>query len=473
MRKTKIICTLGPACSDRNTVEAMVQAGMDVARINFSHGNHETHLKQMQIVREIAADLNRPIAILQDLQGPKIRVGEMVEDADLQPGEQTVITMEDLVGTAARFSSTYKDLAKDVSEGDFILINDGLIKLQVDDITEHEIHATVIHGGALKSHKGINLSPSSISSPPLTEKDIEDLKVGLAQSVDYVALSFVRRAADLNRLREVMTEAAQAHVISKVERHDALDDIENIVAASDVVMVARGDLGVEIPLEQVPLIQKSLIQSCHRHLKPAIVATQMLESMIRNPQPTRAEVSDIANAILDGADAIMLSGETAIGRYPVEAVQTMARIAETVEVSLASFNDYIDGNTAEHHIPSAVSHAACRLAENIKAKAIICFTQSGFTARILSKYRPPMPIIAVTPIESVQRRLTLYWNVKPLLLQEVTNTDEMIVKAEQTAVAHGLVREGDTVAITAGLPLATTGATNLIKAHQIGEPVVL
>jgi pyruvate kinase len=264
----------------------------------------------------------------------------------------------------------------------------------------------------------------------------------------------------------------KVHVIAKVERHEALDELEGIVAAADVIMVARGDLGVEIPLEQVPLIQKRLIQTCHENLKPAIVATQMLESMIQNPQPTRAEVSDIANAIWDGADAIMLSGETAIGRYPVEAVRTMARIAQTVEAGLASFPHYIDGGLKEYHIPSAVGHAACQLADNLKARAIICFTQNGFTARILSKYRQPIPIVAVTTTESVQRRLALYWGVQSLLLQEVSNTDEMIARVEQASVERGLVNAGDMVVITAGLPLAITGITNLIKAHRIGEPVL-
>lgn len=474
MRKTKIVCTLGPACSDRDTIKAMVEAGMDVARLNFSHEDSEAHLKRIHLIREVSSELNRPIAILQDLQGPKIRVGEMVDDVVLQTGEKTAIATEDIIGTAARFSSTYQGLAGDVKEGDPILINDGLIKLRVDRIADNDIHATVIHGGSLKSHKGINLSHSSISTPTLTEKDIQDLKLGLAQEVDYVALSFVREAGELKRLRDVMAgQDTKVHVIAKVERHEALDDLEGIVAAADVIMVARGDLGVEIPLEQVPLIQKRLIQTCHKHLKSAIVATQMLESMIQNPQPTRAEVSDIANAIWDGADAIMLSGETAIGRYPVEAVKTMAGIAQTVEeAGLASFPHYIDGAVKEHHIPSAVGHAACQLADNLKARAIICFTQNGFTARILSKYRQSIPIIAVTTTESVQRRLALYWGVQSLLLQEVFNTDEMIARVEQAAVERGLVSAGDMVVITAGLPLAITGITNLIKAHRVGQPVL-
>ncbi|MES1021910.1 pyruvate kinase [Gloeocapsa sp. BRSZ] len=469
MRKTKIVCTLGPACSDYDTIKAMVEAGMDVARLNFSHEDHETHLKRIQLVRQVAAELNRPIALLQDLQGPKIRVGEMVDGVVLQIGDETVITMQDVQGTATRFTSTYKNLINDVKVGDPILINDGLIEIQADKVDDTNIYGTVIHGGELKSHKGINLSQSSVSTPAVTEKDIQDLQLGLDQAVDYIALSFVREAADIQRLKDVMATENSAHIVAKVERHEALDDLDGIVAAFDVIMVARGDLGVEVPLEKVPLIQKSLIQKCHHHLKPAITATQMLESMMQNPRPTRAEVSDIANAILDGTDALMLSGETAIGRYPVAAVKTMAQIAETVEAELTSLPHFIDGGVIEHHIPNAVGHAACQLAENLKAKAIICFTQNGFTARILSKYRQSIPIIAVTPSEAVQRRLSLYWGVKSLRLQEVDNTDEMISQVEKVAVEHGFVNMGDMVVITAGLPLAITGVTNLIKAHKVGE----
>ncbi|MBO3461579.1 pyruvate kinase [Aetokthonos hydrillicola Thurmond2011] len=470
MRKTKIVCTLGPACSDRDTIKAMVKAGMDVARLNFSHEDSEAHLKRIHLIREISSELNRPIAILQDLQGPKIRVGEMVDDVVLQTGDQIVITMEDVVGTATRFSSTYKGLARDVKEGDPLFINDGLIEIQVNHIDNNEIHGTVIHGGSLKSHKGINLSQSSVSTPTLTEKDIQDLKWGLAKGVDYVALSFVEEASDIKRLTDMIANReTNVHVIAKVERHEALDNLEGIVIASDIIMVARGDLGVEIPLEQVPGIQKHLIQICHKHLKLVITATQMLESMIHNPRPTRAEVSDIANAILDGTDALMLSGETAIGRYPVKAVETMARIADTVEASLPSLLNYIDGGADEYHVASAVGYAACQLAQHLKARVIICFTQNGFTAQVLSKYRQPIPIIAVTPKESVQRRLALYWGVQSLLLQEVASTDEMIAIVEQVAVAHKLVSAGDIIVIAAGLPLALKGITNLIKVHQVGQ----
>ncbi|MBD1808408.1 pyruvate kinase [Microcoleus sp. FACHB-SPT15] len=473
MRKTKIICTLGPASSDFDTIKAMVEAGMDVARLNFSHGDRATHLDYIRIVRDVSQELNRPIAILQDLQGPKIRVGEMEAGVVLTPGEQTVITMDDVVGTAGRFSSTYKGLARDVNVDDPILINDGLLKLRVDQVSGSDIHCSVVYGGPLKSHKGINLSLSSISTPALTDKDKEDLEFGLSQDVDYIALSFVREAADLEQVRELVKGSGKrTHVIAKVERHEAVEAMESVVDASDAVMVARGDLGVEMLLEQVPAIQKSLIDTCRSHLKPVITATQMLESMIQNPRPTRAEVSDVANAILEGTDAVMLSGETSVGRYPVEAVRTMARIAETTEARLKTSPLYIDG-FKEHAISNSVAHAACQLAQNLKAKAIVCFTENGFSTRILSKYRQPIPVIAVTPTESVQRRLVLYWGVQSLQLQEVYSTDAMIVLAEQAAVEHGFVAKGDVVVMIAGLPLAITGVTNLIKAHRIGEQVAV
>ena len=473
MRKTKIVCTLGPASSDYETIKAMVEAGMDVARLNFSHGDHSTHLHYIQTIRQVSQDLGRPIAILQDLQGPKIRVGEMEDGVVLNAEDKIIITIDDVVGTAARFSSTYKGLVRDVNVGDPILINDGLLKLRVEEINGSDIHCQVIYGGSLTSHKGINLSCSSISTPPLTDKDKEDLEFGLSQEVDYVALSFVRQAADLEQVRELVKQAGKpTHVIAKVERHEAVAEMDSIVSAADGVMVARGDLGVEMLLEKVPQIQKSLIQACHHHLKPVITATQMLESMIQNPRPTRAEVSDIANAILDGTDALMLSGETSIGKYPVEAVKTMALIAETTEARLTMSSDYLNG-FEDNTISTAVGHAACQLAQNIKAKSIICFTEYGFSTRVLSKYRQLIPVIAVTPTEMVQRRLLLYWGVTSLQLEEVSNTDTMIVLAEKAALKHGLVEKGDIVVMIAGLPLAITGVTNLIKAHRIGEQLAV
>ncbi|MGB7445347.1 MAG: pyruvate kinase [Coleofasciculaceae cyanobacterium] len=474
MRKTKIVCTLGPASSDYKTIKAMVEAGMDVVRLNFSHGDHSTHLGYIRTIRQISQELNRPIAILQDLQGPKIRVGQMEDGAVLRPGDKTTITMDDVVGTEKRFSSTYKGLAGDVKPGDPILLDDGLMKIRVEEVSGREIHCTVVYGGPLKSNKGINLSLSSISAPAITDKDQTDLQFGLSQNVDYVALSFVREAGDIKKIQEIVKSAGKAtHVIAKVERHEAVEEMEAIVKTADAVMVARGDLGVEMLLEQVPLIQKKLIDTCHNQLKPVITATQMLESMIHNPRPTRAEVSDIANAILDGTDALMLSGETAVGKYPVEAVQTMASIAEATEARLISYPDYLDGLLSKDTISTAVGHAACQLAQNIKAKAIICFTEHGFSTRVLSKYRQPTPVIAVTPTEVVQRRLLLYWGVRSLKLQEVNNTDAMIILAEQAALSHNLVAKGDIVVIIAGLPLAISGVTNLIKAHRIGEEVAV
>lgn len=474
MRKTKIICTLGPASSNRDTIKAMAIAGMDVARLNFSHGTHSTHAANIQTIREISAELDKPIAILVDLQGPKIRVGEMEEGTILHTGDKTVITMQEVVGNAQLFSCTYKGLADDVKEGDTILIDDGLISIQADRVFDKEIHGTVIYGGPLKPHKGINLRLSSISTPALTQKDIEDLNFGLDQDVDYIALSFVREASDIKEVKgAIKRKEKQAHVIAKIERHEALEALDDIVDIADAVMVARGDLGVEVPLERVPSIQKNILETCRAHLKPAIVATQMLESMIHNPRPTRAEVSDIANAILDGTDVLMLSGETAVGKYPVEAVRTMSLIAETAEAQqLNTAPKYVHG-VEEHEVANSVIHAACQLADNLKAKAIICFSESGFTARLLSKYRQAIPTITITTDESVRRRIALYWGMHSLELQEVTNTDEMIALMERVAVEREIIAKGDLIAIVAGLPLPITGVTNLIEVHRVGENYAL
>ncbi|MBO0348790.1 pyruvate kinase [Phormidium pseudopriestleyi FRX01] len=469
MRKTKIICTLGPASCDRNTIKEMVLAGMDVARLNFSHGDYSTHEQNIRTIREVSAELNKPIAIIQDLQGPKIRVGEMEPGVVLHPGDQTIMTMLEVLGNAARFSSTYKGLADDVKEGDSILIDDGLICIQADRIYEKEIYGTVIYGGPVNSHKGINLQYSSISAPAMTPKDIEDLNFGLDQNIDYVALSFVREASDIKEVKGIINSKDKtAHVIAKIERHEALNCLDEIVETADVVMVARGDLGVEIPLERVPTLQKSILQACRIHQKPVIVATQMLESMIHNPRPTRAEVSDIANAIYDGADALMLSGETAVGTYPIQSVKTMSLIAETAEAELISSRQYVTGIEA-YPIGNSVVHAACQLAQNLHAKAILCFTEHGFTARLLSKYRQSIPAIAVTTDEFIQRRIALYWGLQSLQLEEVSNTDEMIVLLEKTVLEQQFVEKGDLVVIIAGLPLPITGVTNLIKVHRIGE----
>lgn len=469
MRKTKIICTLGPATSSYATIKALAEAGMDIARLNFSHGTYETHQSNIATIRKISTEIQKPIAILQDLQGPKIRTGEMADGVVLVSGEKTIITMEDVQGTAERFSSTYKGLAKDVQEGEPILINDGLLRIRVDKVFGNEIYGTVIYGGVLTSHKGINLSESSISAPALTDKDLQDLDFGLSQDVDYVALSFVCELSDVKQVKDaVKRKGKSTMVVAKMERHEAVDNMESIVAASDAVMVARGDLGVEIPLEKVPEVQKSIIQCCQKYMKPVITATQMLESMITNPRPTRAEVSDVANAILDGTDAIMLSGETAVGKFAIEAVQTMARIAETTEPRLISRKDYINQGSKSQDIPNSVGHAACRLAEDLHAEAIICFTEHGFTARILSKYRQPIPVIAVTLSEAVRRQMAMYWGVRSLKLDEVSSTDEMIALVEQAALASGYVVKGDLVVITAGLPLPISGITNLIKVHKIG-----
>jgi len=451
-------------------IKDMMDAGMDVVRLNFSHGSHKDHSERIKTIREVSEEVDRPIALLQDLQGPKIRTGEMEDGVVLKDGSETVITMEDCTGTAQRFSSTYKDLASDVLEGASIMINDGLLRLSVENIRGDDIHCRVIHGGPLSSHKGINLVGASISAPALTNKDVEDLEFGLSQGLDYVALSFVKEASDIKQVLDAAKRKGKTtQVVAKVERHEAIDALDGIVCASDAVMVARGDLGVEIPLEQVPMIQKQIIRTCSEKIKPVITATQMLESMIQNPVPTRAEVSDVANAILDGTDAIMLSGETAVGKYPVEAVRNMNRIAETVESLINPNKRFFEGHTERSNVPNSVGHASCQLALNLDAQAIVCFTERGNSARILSKYRHPFPVIAVTPDEATQRKMALYWGVQSLRLEEKERFRFMVEDVERAALEKGLINRGDLLVLQAGVPGAITGVTNQIRVHRVGE----
>ncbi len=477
MRATKIVATLGPAVDSYESIVRLIQAGMNVARVNFSHGDHAEHARRIALVRQAAAELDRPVAILQDLAGPKIRTGEHLNDEPvvLKGGQQFILTIEDVPGTSERVSTTYKALPQDVHPQDRILLSDGRIALEVVEKTATDVICRVCNGGVLRPKQGINLPGVNISAPSVTRKDIADLEFGLAQDVDYVAISFVRRASDIEQVKKLIAGSGRnVPVIAKIERPEALAVLNDILDVADGVMVARGDLGVEIPLEQVPLIQKHIIAAANRRAVPVITATQMLETMISAPSPTRAEVSDIANAILDGSDAVMLSGETSIGQYPIEAVQTMAAIAATVETSGKlpphTHTDSLDWVLHEvQTIPQAIGTAVSAITKALAVDAIWVFTQSGQTARQVSHYRPAVPIIALTPYEHVYRRLALLWGVQPLKSDYYEDDREFWQQIIPTVVQSGYARPGDTVVITGGHPFNQHGPTNFLKIMQIEE----
>jgi len=442
---------------------------MDVARLNFSHGTQSEHLTRIKLIRKLSKEAGRPIAILQDLQGPKIRVGEFRNGpVVLKEGNKFTITTRQVKGNQEVASTSYLRHPLDLKRGDHILLNDGCIKLKVTDIKGREVHTRVIAGGALSNHKGINLPDVSISAPSITQKDLFDLAFGLKMGVDYVALSFVRTAQDVLKVKKIIKRAkADAHVIAKIEKHEAIQNLKEIISVADGVMVARGDLGVEMPLEDVPLLQKRIISLANRHFKIVITATQMLESIVKNPLPTRAEVSDVANAILDGTDAVMLSEETASGRYPVEAVRVMAKIAERAEEGLLKEHKFELEPIEKMPASEAVAQAACILADHLNARTIIPFTESGFTARMVSKFRSPVSALAITPTERVQRRMALYWGIKSEMVKEVKNIDQMIKTAVASARKKGFIKPGQIAIIIAGIPLGISGTTNLIKVHKL------
>ncbi len=427
--KTKIICTLGPASSTADVLEKMIRAGMDVARLNFSHGTHEEHLSVIRAVREAAERVGEPVTILQDLQGPKIRTGKLAaREVRLLDGAKFSITIDDVAGDEKRVSTTYQNLPKDVKPGDTILMDDGLLQLKVKSSTATDVITEVVHGGILKEHKGINLPGVAVSAPSLTEKDIEDLEFGIANDIDYVALSFVRTGADIRRLREVIIakidKGKKLPIVAKIEKGEAVENIDEIVHEADAIMVARGDLGVECPTEDVPIAQKLICKKANAAGKPVIIATQMLESMIENPRPTRAEANDVANAVLDGADAVMLSGETSVGKYVVGVVETMDSIIRRAEVEYRDrldLNETVGGDHAS--VFRAVGRSACVLAKQIGAAAIIPVTHSGDTAMTIARYRPYGKIIAVTDRERIRRRLNLVWGVRSLLVPKIADTD--------------------------------------------------
>lgn len=472
MKHTKIVCTIGPACEDKDILIEMIKSGMSVVRLNFSHGSHEGHAERIKLAREAAKELGREIAIMLDTKGPEIRTGLVKEDKIvLQEGASIILTSDQIEGTLEKISVSYEKLPQDVSPGDRILIDDGLIELIVNDIKGNDIICEIVNGGELSSRKGINIPGIHINLPAITEKDVQDILFGIEQEVDFIAASFVRTAADVLEMRRILEKhSADIDIISKIENHAGVENINEILMVSDGIMVARGDLGVEIPSEEVPLVQKNLIEKCNSVGKPVIIATQMLDSMMRNPRPTRAEASDVANAIFDGTDAVMLSGETAAGKYPVQAIKTMAKIAARTEQALK--HDELLGKQylfPQRTITDAISYATSNIALELDAAAILTPTASGFTARMVSKYRPKAKIIAATPHPKVAKKMCLVWGVYPVLVEKTEGTDEMIAIGVEKSLEHDLISLGDLVVITAGVPVGVAGTTNLLKVHVVGE----
>ncbi len=472
MLRTKIVCTLGPASDDEATIRAFVEAGMTVARINFSHGSYGDHARRIECVRRVAAELDRPVAILADLQGPKLRVGALPpEGIPLREGRTLSLADRPSSDDPTVIPVPHPEVLRDVRPGERILLDDGLLELQVVGREGAQVRVRVVTGGVLLSRKGLSLPHTGLKMPSVTDKDQADAAFALEQQVDYLALSFVRCADDVRHLRAWLAQrGADTPIIAKIEKPEALDCIEEILDASDGLMVARGDLGVEAPAEEVPIAQKRIIRACNAVGKPVITATQMLDSMIRNPRPTRAEASDVANAILDGSDAVMLSGETAVGRYGVEAVRTMARIAAVTERSLP-YADWLHRAflSGSWSVTTAIGQVACEVAAELGARAILASTVSGHTARQVASHRPAIPILAPTPRPATCRQLALVWGVEPLLVDEFANTEAMIGTAVEAARARGLVQDGDLVVITAGVPLGGAGLTNMLKVHRVGE----
>lgn len=472
MLRTKIVCTIGPASRDVAMLRELMLAGMDVARLNFSHGDQSYHGENIERIRAVAAEVGKPVAILADLQGPKLRVGQIEgEGVPLITGEEVILTTRPILGRKGVVPVQYARFPEEVEPGDRILIDDGLLELKVLSTGEAEVACQVITGGLLESNKGINLPRASHAIPAITDKDRSDLRFVLERQVDWVAISFVRLPDEVRELKGLIQEFSASHavpVVAKIEKPEAVDNIDGIIEVADAVMVARGDLGIETSPETVPIVQKMIIAKCNAVGKPVITATQMLDSMIRNPRPTRAEASDVANAILDGSDAIMLSGETAVGKYPLEAVRTMVRIAQEAEQgSLQGLARPRPPLRPVASIADAVGHAARETAYELGAAAIIALTISGYTARVISKYRPHCPIIAVTPSPLVQRQLALYWGVIPLLCRRAESTDEIIAGAVRAAQAQGLIKQGDVVVITAGAAGSGPGTTDIMKVQIV------
>jgi len=474
MKKTKIICTVGPASDNSETIKSLINAGMDASRHNFSHGDHAEHKIRMDLVKELRLELNKHIAIILDTKGPEIRTGNFATGkVELKEGaEFTVVCGEEVIGDETICSVTYNKLYEDVKPNDIILIDDGLVGLRVQEVNGKKIQCVVANSGMIGNHKGVNVPGVSINLPALTERDIDDLKFGAEMDVDFVAASFIRKASDVLDIRQVLNEngGEKIQIISKIENREGVNNIDDIIKFSDCIMVARGDLGVEIPTEEVPIVQKMIIERCNAAGKAVITATQMLDSMMRNPRPTRAESSDVANAIFDGTDAIMLSGETASGKYPIEAVTIMSKIAQTAENAL-NYEENLNKKRKSHipNVPNAISLATCNTAMELKASAIITATQSGSTARKVSAYRPECNVIAVTPYEKIARSLALNWGVISVCADKVASTDELIEKSVNIALESGYVEKGDLVVMAAGIPANFVGSTNMMKVHIVGD----
>jgi len=474
MRRTKIVATVGPASNAPETLEALIRAGVDVFRLNFSHGTHDFHRETIIKIRAASEKVGRDVAILQDLCGPKIRVGEMENGKiELKAGAETVITTETVVGTPERFQSQYEHLHEDVQVGKRILLDDGALELEVLSIAGKDVKARVVRGGFLKTKKGMNLPNINVSAPSVTPKDLADLQVGLSNGVDFVALSFIRRPEDLAPVRAALKAAySRARVIAKIEKPEALEHMDEIIKAADGIMVARGDLGIECPIQKVPMIQKRLIQRANVLDRYCITATQMLESMTTNALPTRAEVSDVANAIIDGTDAVMLSGETAAGEHPVGAVKMMASVAEETEGYLTTHRpawDWVQTLSAENPVEGAIGHAALRLVEDLECKAVVVHTQTGGTALFMSKARPFAPILAYTPELSAARKLRLFWGVEPVLAPEIRSRAELRTSAIRYLIDNKMVRTGDKVILVSGTSFGSVGAADAIVIATVGE----
>ena len=471
IRKTKIICTMGPSTEKEGVLEKLMLAGMNVARFNFSHGDHEEQLGRLTKLRETREKLGLPVAALLDTKGPEIRLREFAEGkVMLEAGQTFTLTTEEVVGDENRVSISYKDLPKDVSVGTHILIDDGLIAMTVKEVTDQDIICEVINGGKVSNKKGVNVPNVELSMDYVSPKDYKDIVFAVKEDFDFIAASFVRTASDVKQLRDILHEHGgdQIKIIAKIENNQGIQNIDQIIEAADGIMVARGDMGVEIPIEEVPIIQKMIIKKAYHAGKVVVTATQMLDSMMSHPRPTRAEATDVANAIYDGTSAIMLSGETAAGDYPVEAVETMVRIALRTEADINYISRLRARNTNEKpSITDAISHTACLMAGDLNATSIVTVTKSGRTARMISKYRPQSPVIGGCISDKVCRQLNLSWGVIPLKIEEKQDADELFDHALERSKEAGLIQEGDTVVLTAGVPLGIAGTTNLLKAHIV------
>ena len=470
-RHSKIVCTIGPATRSPRMIRKLIAAGMDVARLNFSHGTHQEHAQSIAMLRDAAAEYKKPLAILADLQGPKIRTGALAGGGTvlLRGGQKFVITTAKVLGDSTRVNTTFYPLPREVKSGDRILLSDGLIEMRVEKTTRTEVICQVINGGILGEHKGINLPGVKLHVPAITEKDRVDLRFALAHGADYIAASFVRRPEDVHLAKELVRRAKKdTPVIVKLEKPEAIENLEQILPVSDGVMVARGDLGVEMNPEQVPVVQKNIIARAREFRRPVITATQMLESMTENPRPTRAEASDVANAIFDGTDAVMLSAETATGRYPVETVAMMARIIEAAESSIHEFPR--PAGQERLKVAETVAELVCHASRELHMKLIAVFTHSGFTARLISRYRPLVPIVAFSPEADTRRRMALLWGVTPRSIVDIKKIDALPGLTEKRLLEERLARKGDVIAIVAGTPMGVRGTTNIVKFHVIGSP---